>query len=308
MKRKKYVIGVDGGGTKTIAALADLEGKILKQVRSGPSNLRSLGIERASDNIASAINEVRKNINKESILLVTIGLAAIEEAFKKEREKIKKAVSQKTEISSSKIKILSDQLVAFKSGTDKKDGVVLISGTGAVCHGWFYRREAKVSGWGWLDDEGSGFWAGQRGFQTIFKELDGRGEKTLIRDLVFKQFEVKNKEELMAKIYRKDFVRNVSSISVSIDKAARKGDKIAKEIFREAAKELANSAKQVIKKLNIEKESFPLVFVGKMFESNIILEGVKKEIKKVAPDAEFIRPKKEAVIGAVQLALEKIKL
>ena len=54
---KKYVIGVDGGGTKTISALANLEGKILAFGKSGPSNVRKVGLKIAVENIAKAIKK-----------------------------------------------------------------------------------------------------------------------------------------------------------------------------------------------------------------------------------------------------------
>lgn len=314
MKSKNYVIGVDGGGTKTITALTDLEGKILKMAKSGPSNLRNSGIKRAVLNIGKGILKVTENFEGQ-IVSCFIALAAVEEEYRERKEEIKKALFKIPGISKilkGKLIIGSDQLAALKTGTDEKDGVILIAGTGAVCHGWWKGKEAKVSGWGWLNDEGSGFWVGQKAFQVIFKALDGRSKKTLIKEEVFKQFDVKNKEELMAKVYgftdspEDNFVKNVSLMSIAVDKAAKKDDKVAKEIFTEAAKELANSATRVIEKLGIEREKFPLIFVGKIFESNIVFKEVKKAIKKVAPNVKFISPQGKPVIGAVKLAIEQI--
>jgi len=57
---KNYVIGVDGGGTKTVAALADLDGKILRIGRTGSSSPRNVGIKRAAQNIAQAIKKFLK--------------------------------------------------------------------------------------------------------------------------------------------------------------------------------------------------------------------------------------------------------
>jgi activator of 2-hydroxyglutaryl-CoA dehydratase len=62
----------------------------------------------------------------------------------------------------------------------------------------------------------------------------------------------------------------------------------------------------VIKKLKF-KGKFPIVLIGGMFKSKIVLKTVKREIKKYSPKVQFIRPKKEPVIGAIKLALEEIK-
>lgn len=303
---QKYVIGVDGGGTKTVAALADLRGKILRISKTGPSNLRNVGLKEAISNISEAISKVMRGFKKNEILSIVIGLAAIEEEFKSEKEKIKKEISKKTNFKG-KIEIISDQLVAFKSGTDERDGLVLISGTGCVCHGWKENKEAKCGGWGWLNDEGSGFWVGQKGYQAVLKELDGRGEKTKITKLLFKEWELKDKEALMKKIYGKDSIRTVSLISRVVDKAAKTGDEVAQKIMEEAGRELAMSAISVIENLNFQNQKFPLVLIGAMFKSNIVLKEVKKEVKKIAPKVEFILPKFEPVIGAIKLAIEIFK-
>ena len=298
-----YVIGVDGGGTKTEAALADSKGKILKMAKSAPSNLRNTEIDRAVFNICGAIKKVKQGKKIDSIF---IGLASIEEEFKFEEEKIKKEIFKKLKNFNGKLEIGSDQTVAFRSGTDERNGIVLISGTGCVCHGWKNKKEAKTSGWGWLADEGSGFWTGQKGFQAVFKELDGRGPKTKITKILFKEWKLKRIEDLLKKVYPKDFVRQVSLISRIVDKAADRRDKIAKNIMIEAGRELANSAKTVIKKINFKKEIFPIVLVGGMFNSKIVLSALKKEIKKFTPKVKFIQPKVKPVTGAVKLAIENL--
>jgi len=308
LKRGGYVIGVDGGGTKTIAALANLAGKILKLAKAGPANLRNVGVEKAAQNIALAIKKVL--LKKGKILSTFIGLAAVEEEYKSKIRKIKKEISKEkgiSKISKAKIEIGSDQIIAFRTGTDEKEGVVLISGTGCVARGWKGKKEAKVSGWGYLNDEGSGFWAGQKGFQVILKELDGRGPKTKITKLIFKEWKLKNKEDLLKKVYSKNSILRTSSISRIVDKASKMGDKIATSIMKEVGKELAQSAISVIKKLNFKNQRFPLVLVGQMFKSKTVLSTVKKEIKKVVPKVRFLKPKVEPVIGAVKLAIENLK-
>ena len=303
--QKRYVIGVDGGGTKTEAALADFKGKILRVVKAGPSNLRNVGINKAVFNISEAIKKVKQ---RKKITSIFIGLAAVEEEFKFEKEKIKKEIRKRLKNFKGKLEIGSDQIVAFRSGTDEKNGIILIAGTGAVCHGWKNGKEAKTSGWGWLDDEGSGFWIGQKGFQTIFKELDGRGEKTLITKLVFENWRLKDKKDFLKKVYVQDSVRQVSLISRIVDEAARKRDKIAKNIMLEAGEELFLTVKRVIEKLNFKNEEFPIVLIGRVFESEIVLKIVKIEIKKIVPRAKFLipQPKVEPVIGAVKLAIENL--
>jgi len=303
-EKKQYVIGIDGGGTKTEVALADLSGRIIKIAKVGSTSSRNVGIKKSVENIVEAIKRVK---GSKKISLVFIGMPAVEEEYKSKKEIIKKEILKRFKNFKGKLIIESDQLVAFRSGTQERDGVVIISGTGCVCHGWREKKEAKVSGWGWLADEGSGFWAGQRGLQSVLKDLDGRGLRTLITGLLFTEFGLKNRNELLNRIYADYSTRQISLISEIVDKAANRGDKIARSIIEEAGKELALNAKVVVKKLDFKDTIFPIVLVGGMFNSGIALGILKNEVRKMAPGARFLKPKGDPVTGAITLAIENLK-
>ena len=308
-KPDNYVIGVDGGGTKTVAALADLAGRILKIGRAGSSSPRNVGIKRAAQNIAQAIKKAFKKGKNGRILSTFVGLPAVEEEYRSKKEEIKKEILKQKGISpilKGTLIIGSDQITAFRAGTKEKEGIMLIAGTGCAAHGWKGNRETKCTGWGWLADEGAAFWVGQKVFQAIFKELDGRGPKTLLTKMVFQKLKTKIKENLSSKIYSKNPTETIPLFSVFCDSVARKGDRVAKAILLEAARELALSLKTVIKKLDFKKQKFPVVLVGGMFKSKIVLDTVQKEVKKIAPGAQFIQPKKAPAIGAVRLAIEQL--
>jgi len=53
----KYLIGIDGGGTKTDCAVADLSGKIIRQTAGKPSNFLVIGVEEALENIFALIEQ-----------------------------------------------------------------------------------------------------------------------------------------------------------------------------------------------------------------------------------------------------------
>ena len=307
---RKYVIGVDGGGVKTVAALADFKGKVLAKVKTGPSNPNNVGIKQAVLNISEAIKKVTNKIKKGKIVSTYIALAGIK------RNKGKQIEIRKTLLASPKIShifagqviIDGDQKIAFRLGTDKKDGILLISGAGCVACGWKGSQEIRTSGWGYLNDEGSGFWIGQKAYRAVCKNLDGRRPKTSLTKLIQKKWNIKSGEDLMRKVYQKSNpVEIISSLVPLIDKAARNRDKIAKDILIEAGKELASAGNTVIKKLNFQKVKLSVVLVGGVFESKIVLNTAKREIKKFGPKVKFILPKEKPVIGAIKLAIEEAK-
>jgi len=303
---QKYIIGIDAGGSKTAAVLANLQGEILKKHQADSSHPRNIGLNNAIANLAEVIEKVKGN---KKIISVFLGLPAMEEEFKYKSNFIKKELLKNKKIKpifKEKVVIGSDQLVGFRSGTDEKNGIVLIAGSGSVCHGWKGRKELITDSCGYLSEVGSAFFVGQKALRAVFKDLDRRDKKTLLTKLIFRQLKIKNKEDLISVIYSGEPRKGLLSISVLCDTTAKKGDKIAKNILTEAGKELALSANTVIKRLNFKNEKFPLVLIGSMFNSKIILNTTKKEIKKFAPKVEFIRPKTEPVMGAVKLALEQL--
>ncbi len=292
-----YVIGVDGGGTKTTVALSNEKGEILSIKRGSSSNLRNVGAEKAVEIICDLIKEAKED---KEISSTYIALAAVEEEYKDKRDYLIEEI-KKREVEG-KIFIGSDQLASFYTGTDKKNGVGVICGTGAVAFGFNNGKKEKVSGWGYLGDEGSAFYVGIEIYRALQKSFDGRGEKTIFEDIVLREWGVKNGEDLNKKIY-KDFMRVVPSLSLFIDEAGEKGDEVALSIIKRAGEELVVSVKTVIKKLDF-KEEFPLVVSGGMFNSEILVDYFKKEINNSIKEAKIIVLKEDPVIGSVKLALE----
>lgn len=309
-KNQSYVIGVDSGGSKTAVVLANLKGRILTRHQADSSHPRNIGIKNAIKNLVRAIEKVLRKIRGDKKILSTFfGLPAMEEEFKLKKNLIKKELLKNKEIRSifkGRVIIGSDQLAGFRSGTDEKDGLVLIAGSGSVCHGWKDKKEAIADSCGYLSETGSAFFVGQKALQAVFKNLDGRDEKTSLTKLLFQKLRIKNKEKLIDKIYSKKPIEVIPLFSIFCDTAAKKGDKIAKNILIEAGRELALSANSVIKRLNFKNKKFPLVLIGSMFKSKIVLDTTIKNIKKFAPKVKFIRPKAEPVIGAVKLAIEAL--
>jgi len=80
VKSLKYIIGIDGGGTKTLGYISDLEGKILGKGISGPSNYHSVGLERTKQSILNVITELLGFVNGyiKDLKLLVLGLAGID--------------------------------------------------------------------------------------------------------------------------------------------------------------------------------------------------------------------------------------
>jgi N-acetylglucosamine kinase-like BadF-type ATPase len=308
-EEKKYVIGVDGGGTKTLAVLADMNGKIIKEVKGGPANLRDSGIETACGNVSAAIGKLLASKKSANVVSTYIGFPAMAEEFKKRKREILKQLAK-----DKKIKIIfkgtvnagSDQTVAYRAGTDSKDGIVAIAGMGCVVRGWRGQIDVKVSGWGWLSSEGSAFWIGNRVFLAILKSFDGRGEKTILSEMVFREFHLRSIDDLLIFVY-KNPISKLPLFAELCDRAARENDGIASQILHEAGREIAGSVLAAAKQLVFPiGGKIPLVIAGGVFKSQLAYYSFEINLKK-EENLDFIISKPDLpVIGAVKLALENV--
>ena len=124
--------------------------------------------------------------------------------------------------------------------------------------------------------------------------------------MIFRKLKIKSESGFIRKIYSGNIVENAASLSEIVDKAALNGDREAKKILLAGAEELAEAAIKVIKDIKIANKSFPIVLAGGVFNSKILTGELKKIIKKIAPKTFFVKPKKEPVFGALEVAKDKL--
>ncbi len=289
-----YVLGIDGGATKTTVALADQKGNILSKEVGGLSSPRNIGIEATVDVIASLFPQ-------EKISSSFVALPGMEEEYSDKKDLLADMLKERG--LSGKIVVGSDQLCAFRSTTTKEDGVVVIAGTGSVVRGWKEGRQFACGGWGYLADEGSAFYIGLDVFRAVTKDVDKRS-KTAMRDIVFKEWSISCGREMQKKVYS-DFKKFIPQMSLFADMAAKNGDSVAKEILQKGSRELLLSFWRVAQELQF-KEDFDVVLSGGMFCSEEFLFLFKEGVFELCPHANTVIQKDDPVRGAVALALDNL--
>src|SRR5262249_60926067 len=139
----------------------------------------------------------------------------------------------------------TDARVALAGATRNRAGVVIIAGTGAIACGINSRgRFARAGGWGpTMGDEGSGSYIGRRALESVVMSYDYRGEPTSMMEPILRHFGVSSPPELPPVIYDDPdkAMREIAQLSKIAVKAAEEGDKVAQEILKDAAKELAGA-------------------------------------------------------------------
>ena len=309
-----YILGLDGGGTKTTTIIADNRGSSITSSEFGSSNYKSVGIKNARENINNAIISAIKNLglkNEHKLIFKSacFGLAGNDS---NEDKKIYKEIIFNNIIEryldENKIIICNDTRIGLAAGSNSKNGVMIICGTGSNCYGVNEQgKEAKVNGWDYiLGDEGSGYEVGRKALKALMKAYDGRGEGTLLSETILEDLKVKNIPGLIKWAYNDSFFKDkIAAIAKTVCRTAEMKDDISIKILQEEANEAFVSIKAVTKKLNLIEKEFDLVFVGSVFKcekyfKNVLIDKLKEKF----PRINIMPLTKKPVEGAIKLALE----
>lgn len=310
MSVEKYVLGIDGGGTKTEVICADLNGATVGQGTSGPTNITTTSIGAAAFNLIEAIRQALETIDQTEIEFdaVVMGLAGMDT----EEEKTRAQEVFKRSLSHYKINqfiLLNDSMIALENGTDNANAVVLISGTGSISYGRNQAGETFKSG-GMdflLTDQGSGYYIGRQVLREAVKSFDGRGPKTVLEQMVCEHFAIPSIGLLKNEVYNPSLSKiEVAQISHLCSLAMEHGDSVAELIFNHAIEELMIHVSTVIKKLNLSETEFDLVLSGAVMKLPHMQEQLVKQVLAIYPQVNISVPDSLPVYGAVKLALKAL--
>ncbi|KKT78663.1 MAG: N-acetylglucosamine kinase [Parcubacteria group bacterium GW2011_GWF2_44_8] len=197
-----FVLGIDGGASKTEVWCANDSGEVVGKGLTGPTNLAATERSAARSNLKIAVEQALNALEYSQIESVVMGLSGFDTP---DEQVVARNVFSPVfdEINAVKRSIINDSLIALESGTDRSDAIVLISGTGSNCLG--RSSMGKVAHVGGLDfllsDEGSGYQIGLQVLKAVVQSSDGRGEKTILEQLVLDQFTVAEISGLKTRLY-----------------------------------------------------------------------------------------------------------
>lgn len=258
------LVGVDGGGTKTSAVAYTCSGNFIGKGSAGPGNFHNIGVEEAVKNVSKAIFIATKGMKPD---VAYIGLAGIDSRYDYNiMSEALKNVANKTYID-------HDGFIALYAETRGNPGVIVIAGTGSVIVGFDGNKRLRYGGLGWLiADEGSAYWIGREALRALGKMLDSRIPKTILADKIMNALGINDLDDLIKWAYHEGHkIKDIASLAIIVDEAAKEGDEIAIDILKRAAYELAIYAVQMAVKINVDK----VYLKGGMFNSSIYLSLFK---------------------------------
>ncbi len=293
-----FFLGIDGGGSKTTAAVGD-DSKLLASAAAGPCNMTRVPQAEARANLHAAIRQAcaAAGISPAHIAEVCLGIAgasspAISAA----------ARSFVAELVPAEIEISGDMVIALESAFAGGPGVVVIAGTGSIAFGRNPAGQtARAGGWGYaISDEGSGYCIGRAAVSAAARAQD-RNQGSPLAAAIVRRWRVASLEEAV-RVANGSPPPDFSELFPAVLETATAGDRLAEDILYSAGGELAALAATVLGRL-WPAGNAPVALCGGVFRhSSQVRESFKQTLRSLCPAAEVKQEIAEPVQGALWLA------
>ena len=307
------VVGVDGGGTKTVAIVySPIEKKVLGRATAGASNVNSVGDDAADQAIANAITNALKEAQMEhkQVAAVACCLAGADDpkAAANRQDAVTKLLSH---IDKQRVVVTTDAaapVAALRDG-ELNGGLCLIAGTGCVAMAWSADgTKHRVAGWGpALGDGGSAHALATRALTFAVMQHDGRvSARTAasggLHDCLLEALHMDSADALIPWIY--DPARtwaDVAALAPVVCKCAEAGDQDALGAVRTTAAELALYVRAAANRAGFES-AFDVALCGGLVESQLVRHHLDECLAYECPNARTAEPSVEAATGAAMYA------
>jgi len=309
MKIEGFALGVDGGGTKTVAVLVDGDGAEVARL-SGPSATLHANPERAVRATLKALVKdlcAAAGIRPRRIQAACLGMAGCDSDPERE---VYRAILGPMLAPEAPVTPVNDAIIAMRAILGRLEGIVLIAGTGSICVGRNRRgKQARAGGWGYLlGDEGSGYRIGLDALKAHLAHVDGRGPATTLSRRLTRHFSLKQPRDLLAHVYGPSASRPaIADLAGMVIEEAGKGDGVAMTILDEQAADLADLVPPVYERL-FRRSSEPVrvaLWGGALVHGRHYTDRVVRSLGSHGIPLETVmRPDAEAVLGAAAQALD----
>lgn len=296
----QLVLGIDGGGSKTSAILADASGTVLGVGSAGASNYQAIGFDNATQSVIAAIADAKQ---KAKLPLETVvdaacfGLSGIDRPHEQ---------AQFTEWANShniakQHTVVNDAEIVLAAGTPDGWGIALICGTGSICYGRSPGGQiARAGGWGYLlGDEGSGYDIAVHALRWATQTADGRANANALLHATLDHFKLDNAEQLIGHVYRPETTQaEIATLARVIVTMAENKDPYAYTILDQAGRELSRMISAVVRELEL-REPHVALGGGVLHNDSVLWYRTNKHVHFALGPATRVD---EPVYGAVTLA------
>jgi N-acetylglucosamine kinase-like BadF-type ATPase len=303
----RYFLGVDVGGTKTHALVADESGQALGFATGGCGNWEGVGYDGLTRVLVDVTTRALKAANLSVGQLAGAGMGIGGFDWPSQREAHLEAIRPLG--LNCPLEIVNDAALGILAGSLEGWGVSLVAGTGCNARGLSrdHQREGRaIGGWSeWSGEYAGGYDIAARAMRAVTFEWLKRGPATALTQVFLEKTGARDPGDLVEGLYLRRYEFD-PSIVLAVFETARQGDEQALDVMRWAGQELAQIAIGVIRQLELQDEAFEVILIGSLHGGHPLLdETLKENILKAAPRARLMRLAAPPVVGAVLLGMEQ---
>jgi N-acetylmuramic acid 6-phosphate etherase len=304
-----FYLGIEGGGSHTVALLSDARGSVLLRAEFGPANILLLTDRRFLDRLREIRRAFAEQPAPDAICIALAG-AHGEPEFRRIRTAARK-VWRGTPLHAThdleSALACGDPLPPRRPADRAR--VLVLSGTGSCFLGKTSGgKSARFGGWGHvIGDKGSGYEIGLRALKACAFYYDRDGRWTRLGQRLLRALQLNHPEDLIPwspKAHKSDIAR----LAIEVFAARRERDPIAKDILDGAVASLAKDAVCCARKLVAKGTPVEFVFAGSVLvRQPAFAKAVAREIRSRWPEAVTRGIRHESARGALVLAAEALQ-
>ncbi|MGZ9810211.1 N-acetylglucosamine kinase [Pseudoroseicyclus sp. H15] len=287
------ILGIDSGGTKTLALAVDHDGKVVR-ASTGPG-LDPTGSAAPEAELRAALSAIRAQTGE--VEAATLGLAYHTELA--EISRMQSAVA--AEVLGGGARVLNDVDIAHRGVFQGQEGILCLAGTGSMAWAVGPNGTARAGGFGPLiGDEGSAYDIGRRALQLLSHEADGRRPASPFGATLSSALGIPP-EGLIDWIYTHPSPRaGVADVARTVSALAAEGDAQAQTLLTGAAAELAAAARAAAGQAGLGQGA-PWATGGSVFRDAVFSQALTEHMGS-APKQGGLPPVGGALIDAAKRA------
>jgi len=306
----EYVIGVDGGNSKTEVVLASTSGRVLAR-RRGPGVVSPLPDPAGwRDGLAALVEETRRAGGVRPgrrVACAVYFLANVDLAVERRVAQRELAGTGQAEVTV----VRNDTLAVLRAGASRDWGIAVVSGAGINAVGVHPSgRSAGFLALGdYTGDSGGGLSLGVAGLGAAIRARDGRGPATVLTASVPAHFGLRRPEDVAVGVHKGAIpYGGLHALAPVVFAAAAAADEVAGRIVDAFADEVAVMATALIRRLRLARTDVEVVLGGGTLQTGnaVLQERVTGGITAVAPRARVGALDVPPVFGAVVEAWTRV--
>ncbi|MFO7171196.1 MAG: BadF/BadG/BcrA/BcrD ATPase family protein [Chloroflexota bacterium] len=251
MVSERYYLGIDAGGTKTLALVADGAGRVLGSGRAGTGNWESVGLEGAFQAFDRAASEALRSAGLRPADLSAAGYALAGLDWPSDEGRLAPLLDRLG--LPGPRQMVNDAFGALRAGAPDGFGVAVIAGTGSTIAGRNRAgRSFRTFGLGalWGEFQGASGLAFEA-FRAMGRHYFGSGPATALEGRILEAYGAESVPALAEMISRGQAPWPDGSLAPLVIAAADGGDDVAIDIVRRAGAELGMNALAVARQLDL---------------------------------------------------------